>query len=147
MKTHVVKPHANRPRHAAGEVVWATGGNYIEDMNATAKMRPVVILQTGACQHRVVGLTTQPTFKSNGESRALLPIHHTCRLCGASYLWSPRPSWLCRLDVRWHIGWIGHEALEVIEQHVRLPWHVRAELRAVADAQSNTDGKVPAATL
>jgi hypothetical protein len=49
--------------------------------------------------------------------------------------------------VRWHIGWIGHEALEVIEQHVRLPWHVRAELRAVADAQSNTDGKVPAATL
>jgi hypothetical protein len=147
MNTHVVKPHPARPHHATGEIVWATVGNYAEDRNCNAKGRPVVILRASDGQHWIAGLTTQPRFKTTGDARVLVPVHRTCRLCGHSYLWSPRPSRLCRLDVRSHIGWIGHEALDVIERHMHLSRDVLAELRAVADAQSNTDGEVPAATL
>jgi len=138
MITHVVKPHPSRPRHAVGEVVWASVGNYVENLGCDAKPRPAVILRASDSQHWVAGLTTQPTFKTTGAARVLVPVHQTCRLCGASYLWSPRPSRLCRLDVRCHIGWIGHDALDVIERHMHLPHGVLAELRAVADVQSNT---------
>jgi len=147
MNIHIVMPDARRPRHAAGEIVWASVGNFLEDRHCTRKARPVVILRVGECQHSVAALTTQATFKTTGDARVPLPVHHTCRLCGESYLWSPRPSRLCRLDVRSHIGWIGHDAISVIAEHMRLPWFVLAELRAVADAQSNTVGMLPAATL
>lgn len=147
MKVHTVKPHPSRPRHATGEVVWANVGNYLEDRNCDGKARPVVILHASEFQHWVAALTTQPTFKTTGAARVAVPVHATCRLCGGSYLWSPRPSRLCRLDVRWHIGWIGRDAVEVIADYMRLPWHVLAELRAVADAMTNTDGMVPAETL
>lgn len=147
MNMRVVIPNANRPRHATGEVVWATVGNYLEDRRCNAKARPVVILQASVCQHWAAPLTTQSTFKTTGEARVPLPVDVTCRLCGASYLWSPRPSRVCRLDVRLHIGWIGREAVDVIARNMRLPWHVLAELRAVADAMTNTDGVVPSATL
>lgn len=142
MNTHVVMPHPSRPRHAAGEIVWASVGNYIENPNANAKHRPVVILRAGECQHWVAALTTQPTYKTTGEPRVLLPVSGTCSLCGESYLWSPRASRLCRLDVRSHIGWIGHDTLDVIERHMLLPWHVLAQLRAAADKQSNTSNEV-----
>lgn len=147
MISHVVKPHPSRPRHAVGEVVWASVGNYVENRDCDAKPRPAVILRTGVGQHWVAGLTTQPTFKTTGVARVPVPVHRTCRLCGHSYLWSPQPSRLCRLDVRGHIGWIGHDALDVIERHMHLSHHVLAELRAVADEQSNTNGEVPLATL
>lgn len=147
MKIHTVKPHPARPRHATGEIVWATVGNYIEKRSAVPKMRPVVILRPGDCQHWIAGLTTQATSKTTGQPRVMLPIDHRCALCGTSFLWSSRPSYLCRLDVRTHIGWAGHDVLNVIERHMRLPWHVLAELRAAADAMTNTDGTLPAATL
>jgi hypothetical protein len=144
MMTHVVKPHPSRPVHAVGEVVWARVGNYVEDRGCDAKARPAVILWTGEGQHWIAGLTRQPVFKTTGVARVLVPVHRTCRLCGHSYLWSPRPSRLCRLDVRWHIGWIGHDALDVIERHMHLSRDVLAELRAVADAQPEQgEGAVP----
>lgn len=146
MKVHTMTHRADRPRHAAGEIVWASLGNYIENPNANAKHRPVVILRAGECQHWVAALTTQPTFKTTGEPRVPLPVSSTCSLCGESYLWSPRASRLCRLDVRSHIGWIGHDTLDVIERHMLLPWHVLAELRAAADTMTYTAGEVPAAT-
>lgn len=147
MNTHVVQPHPSRPRHATGEVVWARVGNYLENVNCDCKPRPAVILRASDCQHWAAALTTQPTFKTTGEARVLVPVHRTCRLCCDSYLWSPRPSRLCRLDVLWHIGWIGRDAVEVIADYMRIPWHVLAELRATAGAMTNTDGEVPAATL
>ena len=138
MLTHVMKPRASRPRHAAGEIVWAAVGNFAEDPMCSRKPRPAVILRAGECQHWIAGLTTKATFKTSGEGRVLVPVHDMCRLCGRSYLWSPRPSRVCRLDVLSHIGWIGLEALCVIREHMELPWHVAAELRLVAMELSNT---------
>ncbi len=147
MITHVVKPHPSRPHHATGEIVWASVGNYAEDRNCTPKARPAVILRASDGQHWIAGLTTQPKFKTTGDPRVTVPVSKTCRLCGTSYLWSPRPSRLCRLDVRQHIGWVTHDTLDVIERHMSLPRHVVVELRSVAAAQSNTDGEVPPASL
>lgn len=147
MRTHTVTERASRPRHAAGEMVWASVGNYIENSNATLKYRPVVILRAGQCQHWIAGLTTQPVFKTTGDPRVLLPVSDDCALCGQSYLWSPRATRVCRLDVRTHIGWITHDGIDVIERHMLVPRHTLAELRATADAITNTAGEVPAATL
>jgi hypothetical protein len=138
MKIHTVTERASRPRHAAGEIVWASVGNYIENPNATLKYRPVVILRAGQCQHWIAGLTTQPTFRTTGDPRVLLPVSDDCALCGQSYLWSPRATRVCRLDVRTHIGWITHEGIDVIERNMVVPRHTLAELRAVADTMTNT---------
>jgi hypothetical protein len=147
MKIHTVTERASRPRHAAGEIVWASVGNYLENPNATLKYRPVVILRAGQCQHWIAGLTTQPVFKTTGDPRVLLPVSDDCALCGQSYLWSPRATRVSRIDVRSHIGWISHDGIDVIERHMLLPRHTLAELRAVADTTTNTAGEVPAATL
>lgn len=138
MRIHTVTERASRPRHAAGEIVWASVGNYIENPNATLKYRPVVILRAGQCQHWIAGLTTQPVFKTTGDPRVLLPVSDDCALCGQSYLWSPRATRVCRLDVRTHIGWITHDGIDVIERHMLVPRHTLAELRAVADTMTNT---------
>lgn len=138
MKIHTVTERASRPRHAGGEIVWASVGNYIENPNATLKYRPVVILRAGQCQHWIAGLTTQPVFKTTGDPRVLLPVSDDCALCGQSYLWSPRATRVCRLDVRTHIGWITHDGIDVIERHMLVPRHTLAELRAVADTMTNT---------
>lgn len=146
MKIHTVTPDPRCPRHGVGEVVWATFGNYIENLGADGKMRPVVILRAGDCQHWVAGVTTQPRYKGDGQARVAVPLHRTCSLCRQSFLWSPKPTYLCRLDVRSHIGWIGHDVIDVIANYMRLPWHVLAELRAGANAQSNTCGTGPLVT-
>lgn len=142
MRTHIVLPSTSRPRHAVGEIALATVGNYIEDRNANAKPRPVVILRVGECQHSVAALTTQATFKTTGEPRVPLPISRECRLWGESFLWSAKPSRVCRLDLRWHIGWIGHDEIDVIDRYMGLPWHVLAALRAAADDRT-PGGEVP----
>jgi hypothetical protein len=140
MRTHVVRPDARRPQHAVGEIVWANVGNYAEDRDCNAKARPAVILSTGNCQHWVAGLTTKRSFKTTGDARVPVPVHCTR---DESFLWSPFPSRLCRLDVRSHIGWIEHDAIDVMEQHMRLPKFVVWQLRAAADAHTNTSGDGP----
>jgi hypothetical protein len=138
MHMYVAVPRATRPRHAPGELVWAKVGNYVENADCRPKARPAVILRATECQHWIAGLTTQPVFKTTGEGRVLLPMHDDCYLRGTSYLWSRKPSRLCRLDVLSHIGWISLEALDVIRSHMQLPWHVVVELRAAVNEMSNT---------
>lgn len=133
MKVYEVTPSVERPQHAAGEVVWATVGNYLEDRNCDRKPRPAVILRAGGCQHWIAGLTTQATFKTTGESRVMVPVHRTCRLRGLSYLWALNPSRLCRLDVRSHIGWIDPEVASVLIEHMRLPDETVGDLLEVAE--------------
>lgn len=145
MRTHVVLPSTSRPRHAVGELAWAAVGNFLEDRNANAKPRPVVILRAGECQHSVAALTTQAAFKTTGKPRVPLPISRECRLCGESFLWSAKPSRVCRLDLRWHIGWIGHDAIDVIDRYMGLPWHVLTALRAAADEHTAMHDALPQA--
>ena len=143
MKIHTVTERASRPRHTAGEIIWASVGNYIENPAAVGKCRPVIILRPGECQHWITGLTTQPAFKTSGDPRVFLPVSDDCGLSGQSYLWSPRATRVSRIDVRTHIGWITHDGIDVIERHMLVPRHTLAELRATADAITNTGGEVP----
>lgn len=133
MKTYVRCNDPQRVRHAVGEIVWATVGNFLEKRDCNRKPRPVVILQPQRCQHSIVGLTTQARCRGNGELRSVMPTRGICGLCGTSFLWSPRPSRVCRLDVRSHIGWVNHDLVDVIERDVWCPSHVIDALRRVAD--------------
>ena len=123
----------------AGEIVWATVGNYLEDRHTKPKMRPVVILTVGAGQHVVAGLTTQPRHLTTGVARVPLPAS-SC-VCGVSaYLWSRRPSRLCRLDVRVHAGWADDALIDCIAEHMDAPPHVIDHMRiTVAAAHANSD--------
>lgn len=134
MNVHVVKTRASRPHHAAGEVVWAHVGNYLENPNCDAKARPVVILKPTSCQHWAAPLTTQATFKTTGEARVLVPVVARFEWHCNSYLWSARPSRVCRLDVRSHIGWVSREVADLIARHMSLPWYVLSEFRAAVAA-------------
>lgn len=133
MKTYVPRQDRIRVCHAVGEIVWAAVGNFLEDRDCTRKLRPVVILQPRPCQHHIVGLTRQGRCKGNGEPRSVMPTRGICGLCGTSFLWSPRPSRISRLDVRSHIGWVNHELVDVIERDVWCRAHVVDALRRVAE--------------
>lgn len=135
MKTYVQRHDRVRVHHAVGEVVWATVGNFLEDRDCNRKLRPVVILQPWPCQHHIVGLTRQARCKGNGELRSVMPTRGICGLCGTSFLWSPRPSRISRLDVRSHIGWVNHAMVDVIERDVWCRDHVVDALRRVAAEQ------------
>lgn len=147
MNIHVVTPHPDRPRHATGEIVWATVGNYLEHRDARCKIRPAVILRAGCGQHWIAGLTTQAVCKMTGHARVIVPVNNVCGLCGSSYLWSTRPSRLSRIDVRSHLGWIDTAVLEVLREHMNLPWHIRTDLKAAVGQMTYTADALSAATL
>jgi hypothetical protein len=131
MTQHVVKAdRPSRPRHLPGEIVWVTLGNYLEERNATAKMRPVVILNACNGQHWVAGLTTQAHYATTGSHRIRVPKSPCCGLCGkASYLWGRRPTRVSRLDVRTHAGWADAALIDAIAAHMDVPWHVMERVR------------------
>lgn len=135
--TYVVEADDRRAVHATGEVVWGAISNYLEAVRGPKKYRPVVILCGRDGQHRVVGLTTQPSYKTTGCQRPEVPVPDDWRMNGdTSYVWSPKPSRLCRLDVAGHIGWVTHEVVDVLEASVCMPAGDREALREAADAHA-----------
>lgn len=139
MITHVVRlDRPGRPRHLPGEVVWVSLGNYLEQSNPTCKVRPVVILDAGAGQHRVAALTTQAQYATSGLPRIAVPNPPCCGLCGKpSYLWARRPSWVCRLDVRTHAGWADEALIDTIAANMAVPWHVIERMRETVAAHAD----------
>jgi hypothetical protein len=139
MITHVVKAdRPSRPLHLPGEIVWVSLGNYRENPAAVGKMRPVVILQSTDCQHRIAGLTTQAHYATTGEARVAAPVPQCCGLCGKpSYLWARRPTRLCRLDVRSHAGWADEPLIDTIARHMDVPWHVIERIRDTVAAHAD----------
>jgi hypothetical protein len=115
----------------AGEIVWATFGNYLENRSGDRKMRPAVILRVGSPQHYIAGITSQRFYKHDGSERIAVPYSITDK---QSYLWSPRMARLCRIDVRDHIGWITLPLLESIALYMNLPREMVMHLRSVAIA-------------
>jgi hypothetical protein len=137
LKQHVIRPDATMAHHQAGEVVLVTLGNYLEaGERCRPKMRPAIIVAVGECQHTIIGLTTQATCRTTGHPRTKVPNPETIGLRGKpSYLWSGRPSRICRLDVRKHLGWITCDVIEFLGAQVSLDATAFAELwRAAAMA-------------
>jgi len=143
MRVHVASRRRGVAHHAAGELVWANVGNYIENPACRGKFRPVVILQATDCQHLIAGLTTRGVAKGTGWARPRICLGSSCLLLKESYLWSARPSWLSRLDVGAHIGWVSPEAVEAIARHMRVPAHVIFVLRQVAAGVGCDGGALP----
>lgn len=139
MITHVVRlDRPSRPLHLPGEVVWVSLGNYLEERNPTCKLRPAVILDAGAGQHRVAGLTTQAQYATTGLPRIAVPIGESSGLDGrATYIWARRPSWVCRLDVRTHAGWADKPLIDTIAANMAVPWHVIERMRETVAAHAD----------
>ena len=81
--------NSTRVHHEPGEIVWGRIFNGIEDNKSAGKWRPVVILESGDREHRVVGLTSQRAYKTTRTPRA-----RRCHRCE-----TPRQS-SCRGDGR-----------------------------------------------
>jgi hypothetical protein len=126
-----------QPLHEAGEVVLVTLGNYLEERErCQPKMRPAIILSPGPCQHTIIGLTTKPAFATSGQPRAEIPAPIELGLeRRRSFLWAARPSRLCRLDVRRHLGWVDLDTVELLSKEMLLPrWMLVGLMRAAAAA-------------
>jgi hypothetical protein len=115
---------STRVHHQPGEIVWGRIFNSLEDRNSTGKWRPVVILEPGHCQHRVVGLTGQPCYKTTGQARVAIPNPAACGLSGGGFIWSSRPYRCSRIDLGDHIGWADGELAAVIANMVEADWNV-----------------------
>ena len=115
------RERASRPRHEAGEVVLADLGNYLEaaedGRSCQPKMRPVILLRIGDCQHLVAGLTTQSRHLTTGAARPLVPASDSMGLLVTSFLWSDRPSRISRINVRRHVGWVDRAVVEFLADH------------------------------
>jgi len=122
LKQHRVHSHPAAPRHQLGEVVLASFGNYLEAGAACRpKLRPVILVSVGDCQHKIAGLTTQPHYKIEGTARPELTLSPVMGLNGRrSYLWSHRVSFISRLDLRRHLGWIDCGIVSLLAEHMHL---------------------------
>lgn len=110
------------PFHQPGEVVLASYGNFLEARErCSKKLRPVILLKTSQGQHLFAGLTTKPRYITSGERRPVLPKPACLGLDEKlSHLWSSRPAFVCRLDVRKHLGWIDKTVVLFLAQHMKI---------------------------
>jgi hypothetical protein len=118
-----MKPSSSRVHHEPGEIVWARIFNSLENRHSEGKVRPVVILEPGDCQHLVVGLTTKPFYKTTGASRVAIPNPMACGLRSGGFIWGPRPSRCSRIDLAGHVGWADHALAAAIANMVDAKWH------------------------
>jgi hypothetical protein len=135
LKQYVPRRDDSAPLHRPGEVVIVGLGNYLEaGRRCSRKDRPAIILGVCDGQHFIAGLTTRPHCLTTGAPRHELPDPGIIGLNPArpSYLWSSRPSRICRLDVRRHVGWIDLETVEFLSRRMHLSPRVYTDLLRAA---------------
>lgn len=100
-----------------GDVRLARVGNSLENPGATGKDRPVVVVEVTEHAVYVVGLTTQPTYKTTGEPRVGVPSWSAVGLRGPGYIWGSR---LTRIDPDDLFRRIGPSLIKSIDKTVHL---------------------------
>lgn len=145
LKQHVRRSGSPSVFHEPGEVVLAKLGNYLEERDTCRpKLRPCIILRSGECQHVCTGLTTRPQYKTSGDTRPRLPPCPTTGLREvASFLWSDRPSFICRLDVKKHLGWVDHELVDFLARSMNLDGYTLGLLWHAATLHACTTPNLP----
>ena len=93
------------PALQPGELVTARVRNGIENRTAVGKARPVILVASKGSAWRVMGLTTRPRYR-DGSPRVAVPNPAVVGLRGQGWLWGERLTWLSRLDILDHIGWV-----------------------------------------
>ena len=132
MKVHTT---SNFPRieYEIGEVVIADMRNYHENKNALPKNRPTILIRPDRALFEVAQLTRQKEYKSSGKPRVSIPNWQGLGLDKPAWLWSPKLAPTYRLGIKEHVGWVHHEAIDVLEKHMDLTVEDILRLRAVAD--------------
>ena len=132
--------NSSRVHHEPGEIVWGRIFNGIEDNKSAGKWRPVVILESGDREHRVVGLTSQRAYKTTRTPRVPIPNPAACGLRNGGFIWSPKPCMCLRFDLGDHIGWADNDLAAVIATMVDAEWNaVDRMLDAVARRSLGVD--------
>jgi hypothetical protein len=135
LRQYVPVRHRQAPEHQPGEVVLAALGNYLEEgADCSRKVRPLIILRATSGQHVTASLTTQATYKTTATERPELPDPVAIGLDGR------RPSRICRLDVRQHLGWITTETVDFLAVHLHLDQTTLASLWALAQTRARSRG-------
>ena len=145
LKQYVPRSDRSVALHEPGEVVLARLGNYLEERDTCRpKVRPCIILRSGDCQHLCTGLTTRPEYKTSGDARPRLPRCPTAGLhTSPSFLWSDRPSFICRLDVIKHLGWVDHELVDFLTRYLNLDSLTTGVLWRAATVHTFTPPNLP----
>jgi hypothetical protein len=145
LRQHIRSHDYPYPEHQPGEVVLATFGNHLEQNHGCdRKIRPVILLRTSDAQHMFAGLTTRPCYRTTGEARPVLPKPPCMGLDDkVSFLWSPRPAFVCRLDVRKHLGWIDRTIAMFLADHMNLDLFTLALLWHAARSRGDGPPRKP----
>ena len=105
---------------APGDVHLACVRNKFENPAATGKDRPVVVIEVTDRGVLVVGLTTQPSYKSTGEQRVGVPNWCAVGLLGPGFIWGSRLTRIDSADLYRKIGRADASLLKCIEKTVHL---------------------------
>lgn len=90
-----------------GEVISGNVVNGIENLHASGKLRPVVVVDASMPGHLIViGLTSRATTHK-GKQRVEIVDNMDWEWRGRSYVFGGRLTRLSRIDVGDHIGWIS----------------------------------------
>ena len=145
LKQHVCRSDRPFAFHEPGEVVLINFGNYLEaGADCQRKARPAILLRPSECQHAFAGLTTKPHYLTSGDARPALPASESLGLDAAtSYLWSSRVSFISRLDVQKHLGWVDHAVVEFLSRHMHLDPITVATLYRAATIHGCTSPGLP----
>lgn len=140
------EPRSWRPIHGyrPGEIVLAEVRNPRECIAPTGKRRPVVLIDRAdewATGWWVVGLTTQPVFKTTGGARVAVKATSRNGLRSDGYLWGEKATWVPVEALIRPIGIVDPSMAEAIVSHGRFSARWARELRAAA-VDDRPDGGV-----
>lgn len=115
-----------------GMVVLAFVSNPLENPNCKGKLRPVVLVERVSGHWRVMGLTTNPRYRT-GMARVAVPDPAHVGLRGPSYLWGRNLTSVCVLDLERPIDWCDPLLAEAVADLAQLRRPLRNELIAAAE--------------
>lgn len=132
VKTMSNEQYLKREPWQVGMVVLASVSNPLENPQCTGKIRPVVLVERVCGHWRVMGLTTNPRYRT-GLARVAVPDPAHVGLRGPGYLWGRNLTSICALELERPIGWCDPELAEAVADLAQLPRSLRSELEAAAE--------------
>jgi len=116
-----------------GQLRLARITNPREDPMSTGKVRPVVLVEPTTTGWLVMGLTTQPRYKTSGAMRVPVPNPLRVGLFGPGFLWGSRLTHVGTDSIHKWIGWIDAPLVRAITGLARVDHLAVIELYLAAD--------------
>src|SRR5215212_1412569 len=90
---------------AAGEMVWASILDGIDNPLALPEATPVIFIQPSGSVWKTIGLTTRPRHH-RGTPRVAIPYARAVGVKHPAWLRTGKLCFISRLDTQDHIGWV-----------------------------------------